>query len=98
MFLFSERDKLIQINECKKSIKILKIRMAATHLIMKDLNEVDDYVEFLQGEYDRSIDYIQFMHDSYDQMQLELIRLERQLDRHRRNISADTIHHIASFL
>lgn len=98
MFLFSERDKLIQINECKKSIKVLTTRMAAMHLILKDLNEVDDYVEFLQGEYDRSIDYIQFMHDSYDKMQLELIRLERRLDRHRRTISADTIHQIASFM
>lgn len=98
MFLFSERDKLIQINECKKSIKILKIRMAATHLIMKDLNEVDDYVEFLQGEYDRASDYIQFMHDSYRQMKMELIRLQSRLFRHRRNISADIIHEIASFL
>lgn len=96
MFLFSERDKLIQINEYKKSIHILTIRMAAQSSIIEDLDH-DESLDFV-ADYEREVEYICFMYEVYRQMELELIRLQSRLFRHRRTISADTIHQIASFL
>ncbi len=101
MFLSSEVDKLIQINEYKKSIHILTIRMASTRLIMNDLDQYEDYMEFLQGDYsDHSmqLEYYEFMSECYWQMKRERVRLQCRLDQYRQNISEEIIRQIASFM